>query len=487
MNRPHPLRLLAPAALGLALLSSPSPAAAQASPLSDGISVGAWTFRPELEVRVRGEYRRNPFDAGGDVFDPTAVLAEGYQSTLPTVSSRQPQVANEYFISERARLGLAVDRGPVTAAVTLQDARVWGDAGATALVAPGEAVPPVFAPSEAYLEVHTRSGRKVFLRVGRQKVTWGDGRLVGANDWSATGRSLDAARFGFQAGDFDVEAMAALLATPGQYSALPNGAPATGMGTTPAEGAGAGLYGLDAIWHALPLLNVEAMGLARIVREPTPSTLTPSNTFVIDGRISGDRRGFRYAVEGAYELGQVSSYGQNRDLRAFAFAGKASWETALPGHLTFNAEGAYASGDQGSYTGTVTRFDPILPDEHTLLSPMSLVAWSNLILGGGSIGLSPVDELVLNAGYRYAALAQPGGRWSDAALYPIGAVPTNTSRSLGHEIDASIRVTPWKPFEVETGYGLFLRGSGAEAILAAAGRPATVQHWVYLQTTVRVP
>ena len=35
----------------------------------------------------------------------------------------------------------------------------------------------------------------------------------------------------------------------------------------------------------------------------------PSDTYVIDGRISGDRRGFRYAVEGAYELGRVASYG----------------------------------------------------------------------------------------------------------------------------------------------------------------------------------
>ena len=499
MTRPHLLRSLAPLAMGLGLVISPSLAAAQAAPFSDGISVGAWTFRPLLEVRVRGEYRRNPFDQGGTAFNPTAVLAEAPTTALPPTATflqpgvTPPQVQNQYFISERARLGLAVDRGPVTAAVTLQDARVWGFPGATnALVAPGEPGSSVFAPSEAYLEVHTRSGRKVFLRVGRQKVTWGDGRLIGANDWSTTGRSLDAARFGFQAGDFDVETMAALLGTPGSYISNAQGMP-TPNGPTESWGAGAALYGLDAIWHALPLLNIEAMGLARIVREPTPSTLTPSNTFVVDGRISGDRRGFRYSAEGAYELGQVASYGVNRDLRAFAFAGKASWETALPGHLTFGAEGAYASGDNGNTTGTVTRFDPILPDEHTLLSPMSLVAWSNLILGGGSLGLHPVDELALSAGYRYAALAQPGGRWTSAALYPIGAVPPvgnapgNTARTLGHEIDGAIRVTPWKPFEIETGYGVFLCETGAQKILAAEGRAASVQHWVYLQTTVRVP
>ncbi|APR83037.1 Hypothetical protein A7982_08386 [Minicystis rosea] len=498
MNRSLSLRSLVSVAFGLALAASAAPAAAQATPLPESIVVGAWTFRPLIEVRVRGEYRRHPFDAGGETYAPTSVLYEEYGSTLPKVVDRQPGVKNQYFVGERSRFGLAVDRGPVTAAVTLQDARVWGSTGA-ALLGPGQPQIPVFAPYEAYLDVHTRSGRRVFLRVGRQAVSWGDGRLLGANDWSATGRSLDAARFGFQAGDFDVEMLAAMLATPGRYrpttASAGAAAGATGAlgslgasGSDLVEGSGAQLYGLNAVWHALPLLNVEVTGLARIVREPVSGTAyTPSNTFVIDGRISGDRRGVRYAVEGAYELGKVAWYGQNRDLRAFAVAARASWETSLPGHLTFGAQGAYASGDDGKPSGTLKRFDPILPDERTQLSPMSLFAWSNLMFGGGTIGVRPIDELNLIAGYHYAALAEPGGRWTNAALTPIGAAPANTARSLGHEIDATIKISPWQPLEIETGYGLFIRGTGAREILFAVERPATLQHWAYLQTTFRVP
>lgn len=498
MHRFPSQRWIVSAAFGLSIAALSAGAAAQATPLPDTITVGAWTFRPLVEVRVRGEYRRHPFDAGGLGYSPTAVLYEDYGTTLPKVVDRQPGVFNQYFVTERARLGLAVDRGPVTAAVTLQDARVWGSGtGLLGTIGSGQPALAAFGPYEAYIDAHTRSGRKVFLRIGRQAVSWGDGRLIGTNDWSTTGRSLDAARFGFQVGDVDVELLASMLAMPGRYSpagsagglgALGGTATATTVGTTNLlEGSGSQLYGLNAIWHALPLLNVELTGLARVVREPAPITLTPSNTFVIDGRISGDRRGFRYAVEGAYELGKVSWYGSNRDLRAFAFAARASWETALPGHLTFGAEGAYASGDDGKPTGTLRRFDPILPDEHTTLSPMSLFAWSNLIFGGGTIGLRPVEELGLQAGYHYAALAQPGGRWTSAALVPVGAAPASTARSLGHEIDAAVKITPWKPLEIETGYGLFIRGSGAREILFAAERPATLQHWAYLQTTFRAP
>ncbi len=491
MTRSHSLRSLASAAIGLSSALLTAGAAAQVSPLPDSYVVGAWTFRPTVEVRIRGEYRRHPVDVGGDVYSPTAVLYEDTGSTLPKVTSTQPAVRDQYFVAERARLGLAVDRGPVTAAVTLQDARIWGDQ-TLGLVAPSEPSLPSFAPYETYLDVHTQAGRRVFLRVGRQKVSWGDGRLLGANDWSSTGRSLDAARFGFQVGDFDVELLASMLAAPGRYGTGDTVATIAGGTATPpmvslTEGSGAQLYGVDAVWHALPLLNLEVTGLARIVRDPTPTTLTPSNTFVVDGRISGDRRGVRYALEGAYELGQVAAVGDLRDLRAFALAARLGWETALPAHLTFGAEAAYASGDQGDAKGTIRRFDPILPDEHTQLSPMSLFAWSNLLLVGGTVGLHPLDELGLLAGYRYAALAQPEGRWTTAALAPVGAAATNGARSLGHEIDAAVKITPWRAFEIETGYGLFLAGSGAEAILAKVERPATVQHWAYLQTTVRIP
>jgi hypothetical protein len=480
-------------AAALVVVASPSPAAAQAQVLPDSFVVGAWTFRPTLEVRVRGEYRRHPFDVGGDTYASTAVLAEAYPSALPAISYRAPQVNDEYFVTERIRLGLAVDRGPVTAVVTLQDAREAGVGGDTLILAPAELPLQSFEPSEGYVDVHTRSGRKVFMRVGRQKVTWGDGRLLGENDWSKTGRSLDAGRFGFQVGDFDVELLAALVAMPGTYATSPAFTSDASTGATPmlstAHGTGTQLYGADAVWHALPLLGVEAIGLARIVRDPVPTTLTPGDTYVIDGRLFGDYRGFRYALDGAYEGGRAAGYGNGmiRDLRAFAFAGRVSWETALPWHLTFGAEGAYASGDRGTSTGDETRFDPILPDEHTHLGPMGLFAWSNVILAGGSIGVRPIEELGFVVGYHYAALAEADDRWTDAELTPIGAAPASSSRSLGNEVDVAIKIKPWQPLEIETGYGLFARGAGADAILIAAGRPATLQHWAYLQTTARVP
>lgn len=480
MIRSTPLRLLASASSVLALCSTSALARAQATPLSESVVIGAWTFRPSLEVRVRGEYRRHPVDTGGTIYDSTAVLGEAYGTTLPGVRAVRAATPDQFYVSERSRLGLAVDRGPVTGMLTLQDARVLGNTESL-LTGAGQAALPSFAPYEAYVDVHTRSGRRAFLRLGRQRVTWGDGRLVGANDWSLTGRSLDAARFGVQIGDVDVEAMAVLLAAPG------NAPPAIAGSQEPALGTGAQLYGLNAKWHILPLLQVELTGLARIARAPEPSSLVPSDTYVIDGRISGDHRGFRYAVEAAYELGRVASYGALRDQKALALAARLGLETSLPWHLTFGAEVAYATGDDGDPSGAQKRFDPILPDEHTTLGPMGLFAWSNVLTAGASIAVKPLDEVQMTAGYRFANLANEKGRWTTAQLLPVGASATNTSSALGHEIDYAIKITPWKPIDFEAGYGLFLFGDGAREILLEAGRPAKWQHWGFLQTTIHAP
>lgn len=476
---------IAAAALGLATVAAGATAHAQSAPLREGVSVGSWTFRPLVEVRVRGEYTHDPVDVGGVRYTTTAVLGDAFRSASPPIAGVGATVENAWLVGERARLGVAVERGPLTAVVLLQDARALGDT--TAALAPSPATPalPSFAPFEAYVDLHSTSGRPMSLRVGRQRVTWGRGRLLGEDDYRLTARSLDAARFRVQSGDLDVELMAALLAAPGSLTAE-----VTAGGATTGGGSGAQLYGLDAVWHAAPLFQAELTGLARIARDPLPTTLVPSNTFVVDGRLFGNRRGFDWDVEGAYELGRVRSFGDNRDLRAFALAGHAELETALPWHLTIGGVGAYASGgdDASDPRSTLRRFDPILPDERTTLSPMGLYAWSNLIEGGGYLRVRPTEAVTLRAGYRFAGLASPSDRWSTSALLPVGAVATNGARTLGHEIDAALGWEPWDGLRVTGAYGLFLFGAGADAILGEAHRAGgSVQHWALLQATLRAP
>jgi hypothetical protein len=158
--------------------------------------------------------------------------------------------------------------------------------------------------------------------------------------------------------------------------------------------------------------------------------------------------------------------------------------------MTFGAEAAYASGDNGSAdpAAVQTRFDPIAPDKRPGHNLMGLYSWSNLILAGGDISVRPTEPLGINVGYRFVGLADPKGRWTSASLTAIGASPTNTSHVLGHQIDAAISLRIWQPLTIDAGYGLFITGDGAKNILEASGRGRLgTQHFGYLQATLKAP
>jgi hypothetical protein len=477
------------AAAFVATLLVAADAEAQLAELKDGIPVGAWTFYPSVDVRVRGEYRRNPVDVGGAVYDRTAVQALARDSLLPGVVRVDPAVSDLWLLSERARLGLRVDWEVLGASLVLQDARVLGvTPGAASDVGLGS-----FEPYEAWIDVRSSVVDPTLrVRLGRQAVRWGDGRLLGDDDWSPRGRALDGITAHVRAGDFDVEALAALVATPGPVPPpyAPNDRRAAAFDT---EGTGAQLYGIDGIWHIHPLFGIELTGLARIARDPLPAELWRGDTLVVDLRLFGEQRGVEYAVEGAFEGGSIAAFEGYEEPKpnvlAFAVAGHVAWQTALPADFRFAARGAYASGHSGDpRDATFGRFDPILPTTHELQGMMGLYGWSNLIEAAGEVSAKPHDIVTASAGYAFVGLAEPGDRWTTASLVPVGAAPLNESIVLGHEIDVGLRVEPWDFASFGALYGSMVLGEGGKAILDAAGRGGgDLLHYALLEARLQAP
>jgi hypothetical protein len=459
-------------------------AASEATP-TDAIAVGEWLLRPTLQLRARGEARRNPFDTGGTALSPAAALPASAQSLSPP-----PAVRNQWLVMERARIGLSAERGPLRAVVELQDARVWGENVPGS--ADGRDALPNTGARLAFGELRGQGERASFLRLGRQELVWGEGRLIGRNDWSPTGRSLDALRGTLVLGDFDLEALAAVLVAPG---ALPPEA-SRGAGTAP-EGPGAQLYGTHVTWHLAPLLEIEAAVLGRFVREPTHGLLTPSDLVAIDLRLCGRWLGLTYSAEIVHEYGRVAAIGSNRDIDAYAGVARVGYDTGVLGHLTLGAQAAYASGQKPG-SDKVTRFDPILPDVRGVHGAMGLYGWSNMAELGASVGFTPWRESRVTLGWRNVSLAEPSDQWVSASLLSIGRDPGNGARTLGNEIDAALAYSPWEPLSLATGYGLFVTAEGAKAVLVRTGRVEAddrgragaapgLQHYGYLQATLTVP
>jgi hypothetical protein len=431
---------------GLLVLAWSGTASAQiAPPAPEAVPVGDWKLAPVVEARVRGEGRAD-LD-GGD-----------HGSLL-----------------ERVRLGADAERGPLEVRVVLQDARLWGLGNGSTPV--GQ--PVAFAQTgayEAWFEAHTSSAHPSFVRLGRQAVTWGEGRLLGASDWSPTGRSLDAVRGRLEVGNGSFEALGASLSDP----VSPTG--------SPVPAAYGELVGARAQWAIDPLFAAELYGLGRFAQAQPQQDLEGSvlgETYTTALALHGDAHSITWGAEGALQLGHADALALDR----------LAWGAA--GHVAYTFEhvllrpglrlgGSYASGNSG--TSQYTAFDPMLPDAHTAYGAMDVFAWSNIIEGSARVFIEPWADAVAYVEYRYARLAQVSGPWRSDYLETIALASTNTQAELGHEIDASLRWSPWAPLELVAGYSALVLGDGAKALLLSEHFVVpNVAHYGFGQASIKLP
>jgi hypothetical protein len=447
------VRLLALAVQALVMLAWSGVARAQAAPAAPtSITVGDWRLAPVAEVRARGEYRHD-------------VNAQ-----------------DDGLVVERARLGLDALDGPVEARVVLQDARTVDVGGTTGPVG-GPAPSVTTGAYEAWVDAHAGSSG-TFVRVGRQPVRWGEGRLLGIDDWTASGRSLDAVRGRLIVGDGAFEVLGSLLSDPTISPLFVYGE----------------LLGARAEWAFDPLLAAELYGLARFARGnvvPSPQApaifcprpgpcLLPGEMYTLSLRLHGESSVWLWGAEGALQHMDPSGIAAPSKV---AFAGAGHVERVLDRVLlrpALRLGGAYASGD-----GERGTFDPLLPDVHVWHGAMDLFAWSNEAEVNGRVTVVPWTDGMAAVEYRYARLAQAQGNWTSAYLVDIGSAGNaNTSADLGHEVDATLHWSPWAPLDLDGGYSFFVLGSGAKAVLASrppSGKAASVSQYAYAQVTLRIP
>jgi hypothetical protein len=432
-----------------------------AAPKSVGI--GDWQIAPTLEVRTRGEYRTDSPDLGAAGSSPV-------QDSVGVLERTRLGVGAEYGASRD-------DPGFLRAQVTVQDARAWGTPAPTGVLGADGSTLSSTSLYEGWIEVRTSSARPAFLRIGRQAVTWGDGRLLSNADWSPVARALDAVRGHASAGMFDFELLAAILEAPTPLAA------AVGQSSGPPS-SGTELYGGQFAASPAPLFKAELSLLGRVRRSPL-LTVGDGETYVGSLRVFGEGGGWRYAVEGAYELSRAITAS---DVRS-AWAGAGYVEKGLDGVVLapkVRLEGDYASGTGAGGTGANAphaQFDPLLPDVHDLHGAMDLFAWSDTVQGSARVTVTPWTEGQVAAEYRYVFVPEAGA-WLDAYLATIASAPS--SRELGHEIDVWATWRPWPVLDLVGGYSALLVSEGARALLASS-YTATVAHFGYLQATLRVP
>ncbi len=429
----------------LAALAWAGVSGAQVSPAAPtAVAVGDWKLTPVFDARTRVEGR----------YDLDEV--------------------DRAMLFERVRLGVDGQYDAVESRVVLQDARALAlDTGSFLAGPSSTASTGVY---EAWVQAIARGGAPSFVRVGRQSVTWGEGRLLGISDASPAGRSLYALRARWSSGDGAVELLVAALEEP----------PSSGAFAPDFYGE---LVGIRGEWSFDPLVAFEVYGLGRLAQiNPTDAATSVDSsvkgeTYTGSLRLHGDGRSWAWSTEGAYQLGYASAYAASRAAWAAAGHVEHAFELAI-WRPTVRLGLSYASGDTGS--AKYRAFDPILPDVQAWHGAMDLFTWSNEEEVNASVSVAPWIDSVVAVEYRYARLAVQGGLWRSDYQVTLGAAPGDTDAALGHEIDAKLAWAPWAPLNLEAGYSVFIVGEAARSILTASrpGSVPDVSHMGYAEARV---
>lgn len=381
-------------------------------------------------------------------------------------------------VRQQIRASFGMGWGPLRTFMQVQDARAWGFEAST-------------VSNDANLDLHQGfvevSGVKAggalagSVTLGRQEIWVGTRRLFAERPWNTNGQAFDALRLRGSAGKLRADMWAAMLAKPGSF-AVDDGITVQNYQTR------GGYVGMSVVgWDPLPEISVEAM-TAWIAEDKSANDLVGQRRIASPGlRVFGAPiKGLKYDVEGYVQWGRAP--GGNRDHFAWAAAGTVSYTLEKTMAPRFTVGYSIASGE--ACTGDPARGEPCSTTEegtrdffdfyrrrHGYQGINDMALFRNIRDLEAGVQLQVERRVRVNLDYHFFQLHEATGRWWKLPNDLVGAGwdPTNDANNLGHELDLVVRYRPWKPLELQGGYGAFVPMVAATRIVGGDD----TQHFVY--------
>lgn len=500
----HTRSLLRPAALLSAALASLLAPCAFAYVFGDPITLANNQLALDFNLRLRYESRENTFD---------------FNSATKTVN-------DDNFLLTRFRAGAKWTFSPKFVLYgQLQDVREFDS------VRPN--VPYVNAAEgndpldlrQLYLDVGDPRDDKVYARLGRQMIAYGDERLIGGFEWNNLARVFDGVKVVYNAAD--IKTTVDFLA----------------MRVVTVEGRGTGSkYDLKAD-RSFPSDNfggiyVQNSGAIKnqksdvylLYRHKTengpfyrPNNLTSGATGVAPYDIPekiwtlGFRaqnismaplKGFDYVVEAAYQWGEsrpgltpatvIPPSWYDHQAWAYHVEIGRTWEK-LAIFPRFSVEWNEASGDKNPTDTKNDAFLNLFHTNHKFYGYMDVMGWKNMKNAAATLRLKPLVFLdsslkksILRLDYHLLWLKTTQDLWYRANAITAVATPAVGIRStlpndVGQEFDLTWSWAPSPPYEILLGYSHFFAGDYLPAARASGttlGRGDNASFF-YLQTVFK--
>ena len=349
---------------------------------------------------------------------------------------------------------------------------------------------------QAYLMVGNHKEFPVSLKIGRQELSYGDERLVGAFAWNNIGRTFDAAKLRWQNAWFGADIFSSRVVVPNE-------------GNFNVSNEYDYFSGIYATTKKIPKQTTDIYLLARNANAQSPALQvgnlvpTPSArdiyTLGVRGKSNpGEIGNWDYTYEFMYQFGHFNDTAlpaatASLEQQAYAiFAGAGYTWTEMSMTPRLGMEYNFASGDSNPTDGKHETFENLFPTNHKFYGFMDFVSLQNIhnVRLQSSIKPLPKITLALEGHFFWLAdtsdnfYAVTGARRGGIAATPgtgYGINP-NYSSFVGSELDFVVTYAVSPHITVEGAYGRFFHGDYVSQSLSAGTFGATDANFVYLQT-----
>lgn len=352
---------------------------------------------------------------------------------------------------------------------------------------------------QAYVTIGNHKKFPLSLKIGRQEMSYGEERLIGAFGWNNIGRVFDAAKVRWQNEWFAADFFTSRVVVPvdGQFNVNNDYDFFSGIYATTTK---------------IPKNTLELYFLARdastkaIAAETSPQAPQPSarDIYTLGGRLKslpGQIGNWDYTLEGAYQFGNF------RDLRAGVPATRLEQDAfmvSLQAGYTFadvwatprlGLEYDFASGDSNPHDNVHGTFENLFPTNHKFYGYMDFISLQNIHDVRAILQLKPHSRVSLAVEGHGFWLADANDNFYNVGGAPRGgtaATPTgngyginpNYNRFVGTELDIVGGVALTRFAQLEVGVGHFFTGNYIQQSLHHANFGSKDANYLYVQTSI---
>ena len=290
------------------------------------------------------------------------------------------------------------------------------------------------------------------VKVGRQELSYGDQRFVGAFDWSNVARVFDAVKLVYQPKDWfqaDLWFSQVVLINRNQPDSADHSDNFYGLYTTlkPVTD-----HVFDSFLFIRHNLNHEIAG-EKLGKHGQLKEYTVGNRF------KGKKWNFDYGLEWVFQFGSRA----HEDIRAWAWHNDLGYTFAkIPWAPRIHFEYNHASGDSNPTDGKVETFDNLFPtnhDKYGFIDFLSLKNMHDLKIGAG---IKPHQKLSLGADYHWFFLDTNNSPWFNAGQGVVRPANPAASTTLGQELDILLKWKLSEHLDFLIGYSRFFSGPFVE-------------------------